>query len=352
MEILWPGSLLLMGALPLLIAGYIWVLRRRQKYAVRYSSLLLIRQAQGNRFRLKRHLPFAIFILALASLVLAFSRPQAVISLPSGQSTVILAIDVSRSMCQTDIQPNRLEAAKQAALSFIERQEAGTHIGIVAFAGFAELVQEPTDDQDALRSAIFNLRAARRTAIGSAILESLDAIAEEYEDVAPSDASSLPVTGLGTPLEGEYAPYVIVLLTDGVSNSGPEPLQAAQEAAARGVRVYTIGFGTTGAFGPIPDCGGEGTQPGDPFSFGGGGFGGGGFRRGIDELTLQQVSGLTDAQYYSAESSEQLQEVFENLPMHPVFKNEYMEISSLFAAIAAAMVLIALALAMIWNPLP
>ncbi len=351
MAMIWPGFLILLVLIPLLIAAYIWILARKRKFAIRYSSLELVRQALGKHSRLRRHVPFALFILGIASLVLAMSRPQAILSLPAGQSTIILAVDVSRSMCQSDIKPNRLEAAKRAALKFIESQKRSTQIGIVAFGGFAELVQEPTTDQEALSAAIRRLRATRRTAIGSAILESLDAIADEYEDAAPANRQPLPITGMESPLEDEYAPYVIVLLTDGVSNTGPDPLEAAQEASQRGVRIYTIGFGTAGANGPIPPCGGDGGQPGDPFGFGGQGFGGGGgFRRGIDEVTLQQVSNLTGAQYYPAESAEQLQEVFDKLPTHPIIHREFMEISSLFSSLGALFALLALVLSWLWNP--
>src|SRR3990170_6832810 len=195
MNLLWPGFLYLLGLIPLIVAAYIWILRRRRRFAIRYSSLALVRAALHKQSRLRRHLPFALFLLALASLIVAFARPMAEFSAPAGQSTVILALDVSRSMCQTDIRPNRMEAAKAAALSFIERQDPNTHIGIVAFAGFSELILAPTSDQAALRTAVRSLNTARRTAIGSGILESLDAIAEIYEEGGPTDSEPLPVTG-------------------------------------------------------------------------------------------------------------------------------------------------------------
>jgi Ca-activated chloride channel family protein len=349
---LWSGFLLLLGLIPLLIAVYLWILRRKRRTVLRYSNLNLVRKSLGKTNWLRQHLPFAIFNIALISLVLAMARPVAAVSIPTGQSTVILTIDVSLSMCQSDIKPNRLEAAKQAALDFIDNQESSTQIGIVAFAGFAELVQEPTNDQDALRAALLGLRGARRTAIGSAILKALDTIAEQYEDVAPVDEEPQLVPGLEDQVSGNFAPYVIVLLTDGVSNTGPEPLFAAEEAAARGVRVYTIGFGTAGNHGPIPPCSIDVDQPDAPFGPGGFGFGGGGgFRRGIDEATLQQVSSLTGAQYFPAESAEQLQEVFENLPTHPVFRHEFTEISALFTGLGAVFVILALVLSWLWKPL-
>ncbi|RPJ03014.1 MAG: VWA domain-containing protein, partial [Chloroflexi bacterium] len=246
MDLLWPGFLLLLGLIPLTVVIYIWVLRRRRRFAVRYSSLSLVREALSHQSRLRRHLPFALFLVALASLVGALTRPVAIVSVPADQTAIILTIDVSRSMLATDIEPSRMDAAQAAAMSFVERQNSNVQIGIVAFAGYAELVQPPTSDQRALKAAIQSLTTARRTAIGSGILKSLDAIAAIDSRVAPS----VPVTGAGTGLEptpvprGAYAPDIVVLLTDGVSNSGPMPLDAAQQAVDRGVKVYTIGFGT------------------------------------------------------------------------------------------------------------
>jgi Ca-activated chloride channel family protein len=356
MDLLWPAFLLLLGLIPLIVVAYIWVLRRRRRFAVRYSSLALVRQALPQYSRWRRHLPFALFLFALASLVAALSRPVAIVSVPGGRTTVILAIDVSRSMCLEDVKPNRLEVAKDAALSFVQRQKPTTQIGVVAFAGFAELIQAPTTDQELLQDAIESLITARRTAIGSGILKSLDAIAEIDPNVAPSLSEFS--TGIApTPVpDGAYAPAIIVVLTDGVSNAGPLPLEAAQQAADRGVRVYTIGFGTvSGGSGPIPFCGQQ-TQGNDPFGgqpFGGGsGFGFGGFRRGIDEETLRQVADLTGGEYYAAESAGELHDVFQNLPTSLITRHETTEISFAFAALGALLVALALWLSLRWQPLP
>ena len=352
MDLLWPGFLLLLGLIPIMVAAYIWILRRRRRFAVRYSSLALVREALPHHSQLRRHLPFALFILALSSLVIALGRPVAIASVPSGSATIILAIDVSRSMCSTDILPNRLEAAKAAAISFIQQQEPSTQIGIVAFAGYAELIQSPTNDQEILQDAVESLITGRRTAIGSAILRSLDAIAEIDRSVAPS-VTGVPSGFEPTPVpNGAYVPHIIVLLTDGVSNSGPLPPDAAQQAVDRGVRVYTIGFGTS-ENNSIPNCGHQ-QFPSD--SFGGSQrdplFGGGGFRRGIDEAALKQVAEMTGGTYYSAESADELQKVFQGLPTHLITKHEIMEISVLFAAIGAFFAAIAIVLSLIWHPLP
>lgn len=353
---LWPLSLILLGLIPILIGLYIWVLRRRRRYAVRFSSLGLVRAALPRRNSLRRHLPFALFLCAFASLIIALARPLATLTVPVGQKTVLLSMDVSRSMCSTDIPPNRLIAAQQAALGFVHSQERGTHIGIVAFAGFAEIVQTPTADQELLENAIETLTTARRTAIGSGILRAIDAIAEFDASVAPSDGAMAPGQVFTPVPEGSYAPSIIVLLTDGASNTGPLPLDAAQQALERGIRVYTIGFGTAngGAMrcvqqgpGNDPQFGGRGFAT-DPF---GGGGGGGNFRRGIDEDTLKQIADLTGGEYYSAESATDLQTVFENLPTSMITRQEHLEISVVFVGIGALLALIAITLSMRWNML-
>ncbi len=163
------------------------------------------------------------------------ARPAAIVPVPTSRTTVVLAMDVSRSMCATDIPPNRLVAAEEAASSFVENQDSGTQIGIVAFAGFAEIVQVPTNDEEVLLDVIASLATGRRTAVGSAILESIDAIAEIDPSIAASSDAFDP--GASSPPsvpEGAYAPAIIVLLTDGASNAGPEPVEAAQQAADSG----------------------------------------------------------------------------------------------------------------------
>ena len=252
MTLLWPWFLLLLLLIPALIAAYIWALRRRRRFTVRYSSLSLIRAARPETSRWRRHVPVALFLLAVAALALALSRPLAVVSVPTNQRTIVLAMDVSLSMCSTDVTPNRILAAKAAASSFIDQQPPGTQIGIVAFSGFAEEIQPPTTDKDALQRAIDSLVLGRRTAIGSAIQKSLDAIAEIDPAVAPAKPD--PSRPEPTPVpKGAYVPDVIVLLTDGASNTGPTPVSAAQQAVDRGVRVYTIGFGTANGS-EFPNC--------------------------------------------------------------------------------------------------
>jgi len=360
MDLLSPLALVLLGVLPILVVVRIATLRRRRP-AVRYSSLALVMDAMPRSSRIRRHLPFALFLLAISSLAVALARPAAIVAVPAGQTTVILAIDVSRSMCATDIPPNRLLAAEAAAASFIERQSSSTRIGIVAFAGFAEMVVAPTTDREVLLDVVATLATGRRTAIGSAILESIDAIAEIDGSVAKSQAEDDPPGVAPPPVpQGAYAAAIIVLLTDGASNAGPEPVDAAQQAADRGLRVYPIGFGTADPGARNPRCGsqfigGEPNAPFDPGGFGGGGGGGGGgqgFRRDIDEVTLRAVAEATGGEYYPAESADELLTVLENLPTNTIVKHEVVEISVAFAALGALFAVLAIFLGQAWRPLP
>lgn len=355
MSFIWSSLLYLLFLIPLLVAAYIFVLRRRRRFAVRYSSLSLVREVLPKQSWLRRHLPFVFFLFALTSLVFALARPTATVLVPSNRSTIILALDVSRSMCSTDIRPNRLEAAKQAALEFVQKQERGRMIGVVAFAGFAELVQPPTTDRAALESAILNMAPARRTAIGSAILRSLDAIAEIDDSVAPGETGALSDQTFTPVPEGEYAPHIIVLLTDGASNAGPHPLNAAIQASERGVRVYTIGFGTLNNTSPM-NCGFQ-IQENEMFGggfgspFGGGFGGGGGFRREIDEDTLTAIADMTGGKYHVATSAQELQNVFQNLPTNLITTRETIEIGAFFTAFAALLAVLAMVLSFRLYPL-
>src|SRR5271157_2635461 len=190
MDFLWFDLLVLLAVLPVLVAIYVWALRRRRPAGVRYSSLALIRDAAPGSSRLRRHLPFVMFLAALGALIVAMARPVVVLAVPTNQTTIILTIDVSGSMCSSDIPPSRLEAAEAAAASFINSQSASTRIGIVAFSSYAEVVQTPTGDKTALLAALKSLATGRRTAIGDGILASIDAIAAIDPAVARSQTDS------------------------------------------------------------------------------------------------------------------------------------------------------------------
>ncbi|MCY4529688.1 MAG: VWA domain-containing protein [Chloroflexi bacterium] len=354
MGLLWPTYLLFLATIPLVVLAYVLVLRRRRRFAVHYSSLSLIRQAMPPGIRWRRHLPFVLIVLALALLFLAMSRPFANVTVASSRTTVMLALDVSLSMCADDIYPNRLTVAQDAAERFIESQESGTQVGIVAFAGIAQLIVPPTTDREILNDAVSNLTTARMTAVGSAITRSLDALAEINPNIPATRVYSVPIEERQESFaEDNMQPDVIVLLTDGASNRGVFPLVAAQAARDRGVRVYTIGFGTTTP--SILQCTPEQLGTDDLANrIGRGGFGRFG-RVGflqLDEQTLSSVAEMTGAEYYLAESADELLDVFATIPVQLRKNTVRMEVSALFTALASLLALAAVALGLRWNPLP
>lgn len=355
----WPLALLTLVAVPLLLGAYLWQLRRRRKRAVRYSSVALLRAALPRRAGWKRHVPVALLLAGLAGAGVAAARPQMTTTVPLGRTTIMLALDVSRSMCATDVAPNRMAVAQQAARQFVEDQPDGTRIGIVAFAGFAEVVVPPTTDTDQLVSAIDNLTTARGTVIGAATLKAIDALAGVNPDVWPSGTDA--PAGARQLAPGEYVPDIVVLLTDGANTRGIDPVEAAEQAVERHVRVYTIGFGTTNPTSMVctrEQLGGE-AFGGD--AFGGGGFGGGGGGGGgqgarsflvIDEPTLTKVAEMTGGTFHKAEDADQLQRVFTELPRQVELQEREREVSVAFAAVGLLLAAAAVGLSLAWNRSP
>lgn len=358
MIFIWSWMLPILIVIPLLVAYYIWVQRRRSKYAIRYSSLSLVKDALDKSSAWRRHIPPALFLLGITAMLLALARPFSVVTLPKQEGTVILTLDVSGSMRANDLKPSRIDAAKAAARAFVEKQDATTRIGVVAFSGTASLVQVPTTDKDLALAAIDRLFLQRSTAIGSGILVSLDAIFETPDAPTTSSQSVItpaaPVAPMPAPTPvppGYHVPAIIVLLTDGQSNTGVLPVQAAEKAAERGVRVYTIGVGTIQGM-TIQGPGGSGGGPG---GFGGnpGGPGGGGFRTALDEKTLKLVAEMTEAEYFHASDENALVEIYRNLDTQLILRTQRTEVTSLFTAAAIAFLVIGATLSMFWfNRLP
>jgi Ca-activated chloride channel family protein len=339
MEFLWVDMLWLLLLVPVLIAVYILAQRRRQKYALRYASLSLVKDALGKGPGLRRHIPPLFFLLGLTVLIVALARPAATMLLPSQQGTVILTFDVSGSMRAEDMKPSRLEAAKAAARIFIEKQPSNVRIGIVSFSDNASIVLAPTTDREAIFGAINRLTSQRATGIGRGILTSLDAIFEvpipEAPRFRPGESIVLPTpTPTPTPVpRGEYTPAIIVLLSDGQSNVGPPPLTVVEEAANRGVRVYTVGVGSP-----------EGIVLN---------FQGRSVRVRLDEETLKKIAQETDGAYFKADTATDLQKIYENLSTKLVFKAEKTELTAFFTGAAVVLLLIAGTLSLLWfNRLP
>jgi len=368
-----PLLLVLLLAVPALLAAYVWQLRRRRRQAVRYSNVALVRTAAGPVRRWRRHVPIALVLASLGLLGLASARPTVRADVPMSSSTIILALDVSGSMCATDVSPNRLAAAQAAVRQFVQNQDDETKLGLVVFSGFAQLAVAPTTDRDELMEAIDSVTTGRGTTIGAAILRAIDAIAELDPNVPPSDPVPEPSTdgpGLGdlqptpgaTPTPGapgggsgqegrpDTAPEIIVLLTDGANTRGVTPAQAAKQAAERGVRVYPIGFGTTNPtqMACTRDQYGGFPQPRlRDFSGGGRDMGGRNFLV-VDEEALREVAETTGGTYFAATDADALTRVLGDRPEHVTVQQQDVDLSAAFAAFAALVLLTGLGLSIRW----
>lgn len=342
MSFLWPTSLFFLVAVPVLLGLYIWSQRRRRKYALRYASLSLVKEALGRGPGIRRHIPPALYLLSVAFMLFALARPITVVKVPSQEGTVILAIDVSMSMRATDIKPDRITAAKEAAKAFVEKQGDSVKIGVVSFASDASIVQAPTLDHDLVIAAIDRLRLQRATAIGRAVLTSLDAIWEDEGSEGDQPSAVLtqpqnpnaPQTPAKTAVPGAAkASASIILLTDGQNNQFPPPLAIIDQAITRGIRVYTVGVGTPA--GAVLSL--EGRS----------------IRTALDETTLKQIAEDTDAQYFLATSDADLKKVYENLSTELVLRTQKTEVTALFTLVAAVFSIVASALSLLWfNRLP
>jgi len=348
MSLTWPWALGILLAFPLLLAHRWWSRRRRRKVAVTLSSVALVRAALPGRSSWRRRIPLALLAAGILFAGTAAARPQASVVVPDEAATILLAIDVSGSMCSTDVDPNRLSAAQQAAKAFIADHRGGAKIGLVAFSGTAGLLVPPTTEKDKLTKAIDGLRTSRGTAIGLAILASIDAIAEINPDVPPTGVEVPDNGGTGGTNGGDYEPDTIVVLTDGRNTDGVDPVTAAEQAAARRLRVYTIGFGTDQ---PSPMVCSSNQIAGDQSFRGGGGFGFGGRGRfqDMDEPTLTRVAELTGAKYFKAGNAKALGDVLRDLPSQVTLQHRKAEISVWFALAGALLVLAAVALAQWWS---
>jgi Ca-activated chloride channel family protein len=351
----WPTLLWLLLLVPLAVALYIVLLYRRKKNAVRYGNMILVRQAAGG-VGWRRHVPPALFLIALTLVLVAIARPSAEVTLPSTRATVILAMDVSGSMRAADVNPSRIVAAQNAARQYIKDQPKDVVIGIVTFAATSALVQNPTTDRVALNAAIDRFELQRGTAVGSGILSSLSAIFPQ-EDFPISQFNSAgggfggggmdfyrqqrfggQALGAGppgppkkphVPVEpGSYKNAVIILLTDGQTNAGVDPIEAARKAQEYGVKVYTVGFGTTR--GNIV------------------GFGGFSMRAQLDEDSLKKIADMTRGRYFHAASAEDLKSVYSVLSKQLITETRELEITSFFAAAAAVFLLLSAGLSLAW----
>lgn len=338
MNLLWPDALWSLLLLPLLVVAYLWLLARRRRQTVQLSSIRLVRQALGGGPGWRRRLPPALLLAAVGVLLLASARPVARLKLPSQQETIVLAMDVSGSMRATDVLPNRLVAAQEAAKAFVAGLPRHVRIGVVAFAGTAAVVQAPTFSREDVVAAIDRFQLQRGTAIGSGLVLSLATLfPDEGIDLSQITGQRAMPPAPGeqkekkpfTPVEpGSYASAAVILLTDGQRTTGPDPLEAAKMAAERGIKVYTVGVGT---------------KAGEII-----GFEGWSMRVRLDEDTLKAISTLTRANYFYAGTAEDLKQVYQALSSRLVVETKETEVTALFAAAGALLALLAAGLSVWW----
>jgi len=339
---LWPQFLWLLLALPLLVLLYWWLQRRRKKLVVRYASLAIVREALGRGALWRRHVPPLLMLLALAALIVASARPVAVITLPSNQLTIIMAMDVSASMRATDVEPNRLVAAQEAARTFLQELPRDIKVGIVAFAGSAQVAQGPTLNREDLLAALERFQLQRATATGNAIVISLATLFPKagielqqlsFDRMRRGFGRSLdqppPTQNEFTPVPpGSYTSGAIIMLTDGQRTTGVDPLEAAKMAADRGVKVYTVGVGTV---------------DGEVI-----GFEGWSMRVRLDEATLKEIAQKTAAEYFYAGSAQDLKKVYQSLSSRLTLEKKETEISALLALLGAVLAMLAGGLSLLW----
>jgi Ca-activated chloride channel family protein len=345
----WPEALWLLLAAPLLVGLYVLALRRRKKTTLRYASLLVVRAAISPHPSLRRHLPPALFLLAMSLGLLTLARPMASLTLPSENMTVLLAMDVSRSMLAADMAPNRISAAQAAVKEFVDSKPHNLRVGLVSFAGAAAVVQTPTTVREELIQAVDRFELQRGTATGAGLLMALSQLLPDAGiDVESGifDKNFSRRGGDTAPLErrrqekqppkdvvivppGSYTGGVIVLLSDGRRTTGPDPLDVAKLAADKGVRVYTVGFGTK-----------EGAEiPGsEGYSW---------FAR-LDEDALKGVAAMTGAEYFHAGNPEDLKKVYAHLNSKFSLEARETEVGALLAGLIALLLLAAGALSMRW----
>jgi Ca-activated chloride channel family protein len=339
MSFTWPDLLWSLALLPLLVLLYLWLLRKRRRSTVRLASLAVAKAALGKGPGWRRHVPPLLMLLAIGALLVATARPLAVITLPLAQRTIILAMDVSGSMRATDVQPSRIVAAQEAAKTFVTELPREVRVGVIAFAGTAAVVQAPTQSREDIIAAIDRFQLQRATATGSGIILSLATL---FPDDGIEIEQATGQRNMPSPLDekkkekkefkpvepGSYTSAAIIMLTDGQRTTGPDPIEAAKMAADRGVRVYTVGIGTTA---------------GETI-----GFEGWSMRVRLDEATLKNVALLTQAEYFYAGTAQDLLKVYQSLSSKLVVEKKETEITAFFAAAGALLALLSAGLSVWW----
>jgi Ca-activated chloride channel family protein len=324
----------LLGLLPVLAVAALYVLaqRRRRRYALTYSSISLIQVATSRGSAARRHAPAALYLLAIAMLVIGLARPQATFATPRSGGTVILALDASGSMASADIQPSRIDAARVAIREFVKKQPKGVRVGLVTFAAYGIVLVPPTEDKKQVLGAVDYLSLARGTNIGDGLQVALNAILEfERGETVGFAAGATPVAKQKA---ANPETEIIVLLSDGASTTGPSPLEVADRVAQAGIRVYTVGLGVATEMGPITPAGNNGF-PGRRFME-------------LDEATLKGIAERTDGQYFSAQNAKDLTKIYKQLSSRTYIATEPDELTFLASAAGALLLVCAGVMSMRW----
>jgi Ca-activated chloride channel family protein len=344
-----PALLLGLLLVPAAIFVYRIVQRRRSRYAVRFTNVDLLGNLVPRTPAWRRHVPPALYLGAIAALVFALARPSMLVAVPREQATIILTMDVSGSMMATDVEPSRLAAAQKAASDFIDQLPATFKVGLVAFSTAPRIVVEPTTDRAALHQALNNLRAVGGTSLGDAIATSLEAAGLDPSSVAsgrsatpsPTAGSSPYPSASATPAPSASAapgsadkPVVAtVLLSDGKQSTGAlEPLQAAGQAAALGVPIYTIALGTPDGVVEVQDDQGQTHVLNVP----------------PDTNTLAAIAETTGGRFFQAPTAQDLTQIYQSLGSRIGYTNEQQEVTQLFAAAGLLLVVTGAGLAAHW----
>lgn len=342
MYFLWPQLLWLMLAMPLLVALYVWLMRRRRRLALRYSNLAMARAAVAGR-QWRRHLPPVLLLLALAGLTVAAARPVSRVTLPWARTTIMLAMDVSLSMRVGDIEPTRMVAAQAAAKDFLRDLPRNIEVGLVTFAGSSHVSQRPTLDRDALVTSIDAFQMQMGTAVGDAIVLCLaELFPDQAIDVADLSYGGRPASAGRSLDEKQKAPArefkpvapgsnnsaAIILLSDGRRTTGVDTLAAAKMAAERGVRIYVVGLGTVDGVATAPE--------------------GMAIYLQLDEPTLREVARMTGGEYHHAGTAQSLRGAYEHLGSRMELITRETELTGLVALAASLLALAGAALSFLW----
>ena len=319
MSFAWPLALAGLALVALALIAYLVAQRRRRRYVVRFTNLDLLENVVADSPRWRRHIPAVLTLLALSALVVGMARPQVAVAVPREEATVILAMDSSGSMTATDVAPDRMTAAREAASSFVDGLPDGFRVGVVSFSNEADVVVPPTADRDEALRGLSALRADNGTALGDAIARSVD----------------LGVTSLDEQLAAntDETPVVVLLLSDGANTTGDyEPLEAAQKAKDAKVPVYTVALGTDAGTVEGPD-----------------GYGGiRTIRVPPDPETLSRVAELTDGKFFEAADQDALESVYDEIGSQVGVEHKQRELTVFFTAAGAALLLLGGALSTLW----